>query len=802
MNSRQNPNMSFQQGHAAGRRKNRPSGSAGASPSLQSSSEVVDCTQKGTADIERDLQQALEHPDLLFRHRLLRHKVGDILQVKITGTQSTVSGMATLSLEKACGGGFAGQVYRCTLEHLELPAGQSIPGLEVGNHYAVKILIPPSRFSTWFRNTIYWLGFQGSFSAQVNAAACRTGLLMQKLIRRGAELRFGRNTAVNDPFASFWDPQLKAYGEITGWVEGRTWRLEADPDLAARRKWKTLDLNSTNSREYIATRRFMAEMVDLLHEMGAHEFARQYEWWTMKSQPNVMLRTDTTETEPEHQLCAIDFRAGLALLPFLPMSPRDLGLIPSGLFRRGALVQFDQHNLQTLDEFVARHGAAFEDLQPVLSELHRADSAYRRSVPNFIRHGWRLPWDKALRKDVMNGLIEGYQAFDLLDSAGAEKLRNGGLRFLLFYCLGVLPFLGTWLRRLLGNPPYRSHVRQSVLSWRYFRLAQKARIAYSVKEWLRRERVGVRHAHILLNHPLLYLIERMTLGFIPLPFLHRWLTEPTYVLARLKQFMNFARDFWLSAQTREEWFLGEIEQGRQEGMLTEAETAAIAVRAKEPFVVKYLKCVAFHFATIPVTQIVSVIIGGVVAGWMLAHGKSGEAAGASFVGILVLFQMIPISPGSICRGGFVLYLMIKERNWRDYLIACPLSFVKYIGYLAFPLQMTTTYPNLARFLAGHRVTKLAHYVPVFGEQGALLEHWLFDLCFNIPQALARWAQPRIGTILALWALVGTATTTFIFDHFQIRPWSGVEINLILGMVCVFFLPRFLFLPLMRRQVKP
>jgi len=39
-------------------------------------------------------------------------------------------------------------------------------------------------------------------------------------------------------------------------------------------------------------RRFMADMVSLMHDMGAAEFARQYEWWTMKSQPNAMKRTD------------------------------------------------------------------------------------------------------------------------------------------------------------------------------------------------------------------------------------------------------------------------------------------------------------------------------------------------------------------------------------------------------------------------------------------------------------------------------------------------------------------------------
>ena len=63
-------------------------------------------------------------------------------------------------------------------------------------------------------------------------------------------------------------------------------------------------------------------------------------------------------------------------------------------------------------------------------------------------------------------------------------------------------------------------------------------------------------------------------------------------------------------------------------------------------------------------------------------------------------QLLPISPGSITRGVFVLFLMIKERDIRNYYVAAPISFLHVIGYLAFPLQMVTHNPALARFLAG------------------------------------------------------------------------------------------------------
>ena len=51
--------------------------------------------------------------------------------------------------------------------------------------------------------------------------------------------------------------------------------------------------------------------------------------------------------DPADGLTAVDFRAGLALLPILPMSPGDIGLIWSGL-KRGSLVQFDRGDTDRL----------------------------------------------------------------------------------------------------------------------------------------------------------------------------------------------------------------------------------------------------------------------------------------------------------------------------------------------------------------------------------------------------------------------------------------------------------------------
>ena len=119
------------------------------------------------------------------------------------------------------------------------------------------------------------------------------------------------------------------------------------------------------------------------------------------------------------------------------------------------------------------------------------------------------------------------------------------------------------------------------------------------------------------------------------------------------------------------------------------------------------------------------------------------------LGIIALFQVTPISPGSLTRGLYVAYLVIRERNIKDYNIALVLGFFKYIGYLAFPIQMAYRYPALARFMARHWATSAVHIVPVFGENGALLEHGMFCLFYNWPLTLRRRMGKRAQMRAAL-----------------------------------------------------
>jgi hypothetical protein len=196
---------------------------------------------------------------------------------------------------------------------------------------------------------------------------------------------------------------------------------------------------------------------------------------------------------------------------------------------------------------------------------------------------------------------------------------------------------------------------------------------------------------------------------------------------------------YFDADMREEWLKDMVVQGKKKNMLSNDDVEEILEGIEEPFIQKYLKSVAVHVCTLPVTQVVSVTVALVY--WLMNRDVNPNAWAVG-VGIIAAFQVMPISPGSLCRGLYVVYMVIKDRDFKNYNIAVFLGFFKYVGYLAFPIQMTYRYPALSRFMAGHWATEGVHAVPVFGEGGALLEHWVYSLFYNWPLTIRRRMRRR------------------------------------------------------------
>lgn len=700
---------------------------------------------------------------------------GTELIYDVTGVPGPNKGKVCLIIEKFVGGGFAGQVYRVKVLDIEFEVGP-IEGLEVGGVLAIKILIPPSGFSRLFRNLLYLVGFQGPFQLQVNPAAARSGALWQKFIRRGAKIRFGDERSISDIYATFVDSELGSCGELSEWIDGRTWLLEVDDRLDLLKRWKkgrNVDAKSLGSPEYRAKREFMVEFVELLHNMGAHEFARQYEWSTCKSQPNCLKRKDTEES-PSEGLVAVDFRAGLALLPFLPMSPGDFKLIIQGLVR-GSLVQFDRGDVGKLEQFIEAHSNEFADMHQMLDELKADERVYRASVPDITHNHVRLFYSPHIWSTMLDSAVTGWKVRNLINEKCQEKLeRNKALTFV-FALIGILPFIGRFFRRIWGQTYWRQHYKGMVTSWKYLHRAFRAKVAEETISWHRSGRLNDERALKVARQVWPYLYH-FPLSVLPVG-LHRFLTDWQYAKERMAYILVRPVRLYFDAELREQWLNDMVREGKKNHLLGQEDAELILSQVKEPFVQKYLKSLAVHLCTLPVTQVVSVLVA-IMYVVMHPDMPRGQAY-AIGLGIIALFQVVPISPGSLVRGLYVVYLVIRERNFKDYNIAVFLGFFKYIGYLAFPIQMAYRYPALARFMAGHWATEAVHIVPVFGERGALLEHGVFCLFYNWPLTIRRRMRnraqmrtkmrPRYWHIV-LCAIVGSGI--FVFTDFAYIDKSG------------------------------
>jgi len=691
-----------------------------------------------SVEVCRQLEAGFHAAKLHRQMRISRYDAGTELTYDVSVFGRAETAKVHLVVEKFVGGGFAGQVYRVKVTGIE----GAIDGLETGKVYAIKILIPPSGFSRLFRNVLYWIGFQGPFQLQVNPAAARAGALWQKLIRRGAKIRFGDENAVVDIYGTFVDDKQGSCGELREWVEGRTWRLEVDDRLDLLKKWlrgRKVDesvIAGLGSQEYRAKRKFMSEFVGLLHDMGAYEFARQYEWSTCKSQPNALKRQGTDD-DPSGGLVAVDFRAGLALLPFLPMSPGDFKLIFKGLMR-GSLVQFDRGNISKLEAFVQAHGEEFAGMHEMLEDLKASEQIYRDSVPDITHNHFRLLYSKKLWSTMLDSAVTGWKVRNLVDEQHERKFRSSKVLTLLFFVIGLIPFLGRFVRRIWGRADRRKHYAAMLTNWDYFKRAVRGRIAEKVIVWHRAGRVDAEKAHKVAAGVWRFFCH-LPLSVLPAG-LHRVLTDRKYAKQRLAYYFVRPVRLYFNAALREQWLRDMMSEGQKKHMLSDEDAQVILSQINEPFIQKYLKSLAVHVCTLPVTQVVSVLLAVI---FVLTHPEMPRAqAWGIGLGIIALFQVVPISPGSLTRGLYVLYLVIKERNFKDYNIAVFLGFFKYVGYLAFPIQMTYHYPVLARFMAGHWATEAVHVVPVFGEGGALLEHWVFCLFYNWPLTIRRRMRKR------------------------------------------------------------
>jgi hypothetical protein len=717
-----------------------------------------------------ELAAAYGRQAVLRPMRAGRYEPGAVLEYEVRGVIPDGRSRARLEVERFVGGGYAGQVYKVRILSLDPAFDKAegrVAGLEPGRSYALKILVPASGMGRRIRNFFYGLGFQAPFSLQSLAAAGRSQALWQKFVRRAVRVELGAEEAVVDIHATLLDRRLGSYGEISEWVDGRMWRLEVDDDLDARRRWRPGDPETgIGSPEYRAKRGFMRRMVGLLRELGAEELARQYEWWSLKSQPNALKRR-ASDPDPRAGLTAVDFRAGMTLMPFLPQCPADLALIVRGI-RRGRLVQFDKGDIRKLEAYVSSRAAAFADLKDALEALKREDKAYRDSLVDITFHHVRL-FGARLRRTVMAGFRESWRVRNMTDDRASARLEKSGILSFFYLLMAFVPLatpallvfawpgavwwefplcasplLGPFVRRLAGRSDLRRHYGRALSNPAYLARAFRAHVAEALVKWVRAGRVSEPRALLIAQRPWRYLLH-LPLSILPAG-LHRFVTDRAVFKAGLSRIFIRPFKLYFDAEEREKWLRDMVASGERNGVLTAGEAAHITGQLKEPFIQKYLKSLAIHLLLMPTTHVVALIV---AFFYVRLHPELSWQQATLATGVIFgIFQIIPVSPGSLARGIYTSSLILREKNFKDYSIAFGLSFFKYIGYLAFPIQMAYRYPDLARFMAAHWATSAVHIVPVFGEKGAWLEHFVFDAFYNFPltvrRRIRRRAEARLG----------------------------------------------------------
>ena len=237
---------------------------------------------------------------------------------------------------------------------------------------------------------------------------------------------------------------------------------------------------------------------------------------------------------------------------------------------------------------------------------------------------------------------------------------------------------------------------------------------------------------------------------------------------------------YFNTHLREQWLRDIVRQGQKKHILADEDAEKILSQVGERYIQRYLVSLVVHIMTAPVTQIVSTLHAWI---WNVNHPEVTKPERVAFTLVIYgIYQIIPVSPGSLCRGLYTTCLAIYDRNFKDYNIALFLSYFKYVGYLAFPIQMSYHYPAMSRFMAAHWATEVVHIVPVFGERGALLEHWVYCAFYNWPLTIRR-RMKRIAEI-----------RTSIEPKYSHIDWYILAATLVFGITDFIYLRNNGFLP--------
>ncbi len=667
--------------------------------------------------------------------------LGEVIERDVQAIDGALLGRVRFVLASSPGGGYAGQVYRAAVQQ---------PG-PLPSQVALKVLRPRSRWKNFAREWLFELCFQTAFAPRLREEAVQSGLMWQALLRSAVGAEFTCLGAVAQPYGYFWDPGLASYVEVHEWVEGRQPRYEPDETLMA--GWFRRPRPAPDT-EMARKKRFMDALAGLCHRMGALGLARQYEWYTLVSQANVLtvdipgeevLTTasglDTAgdllaggNPSGRTTLVAVDCRPGLAIPFFLPISPAHARIILQGL-QRGVLVHYDEVDFSRLAAYLGAH-PDLERLRPLAKRLARVDAAYRAGLPDLWHTRTRLLRDAAFRGVVFRAAAQDWECSGLVSPGAAAGLANRPRKLMGLWLLARLPLIGPWLVRLLAHSGYRRHLRALLAQPVCRRAALACWRKRDLPTWLADERIPPARARRLEASLASYAAEKLLLAPMPVG-LHRFLVDPAARRAWLRRGLLQPLGLLFSQPARLRWLESILAEQRERGVIPPDKARALLGQLNEPRLHSFIRDLGLAAGLDVFSRLV-----------YLALGLYGLSSGDFLP--LGLAALAPVSPSGVVRFLYVLARLVIELPGillrRDpghapgrlllarlaALLAAPW---RWFGNLFPLLEISAVYTRLAFVLTEYYAMRTADLVPIYGGSGKLLEYWVFQICFNLPLSL-------------------------------------------------------------------
>ncbi|MDO8589080.1 MAG: hypothetical protein Q7T82_18790 [Armatimonadota bacterium] len=728
---------------------------------------------------------------------------GDTVAARITDIDGSHHD-AEFEIERYCGGGFAGQVYRARC--VQCDDGWLAPG-EV---FALKFFSPRSGMRRRFRDFLYLLAFQSPFPHQFNEAAVRTGLYLTRLLRWASRVEFGSDAPINDCLGAFWDEHIGSFAEIDEWVEGRVTDPDVDSEILIRRSRNKRiskamsegessvyrERHSERSEESAFSgahgigpllepnteiahkKKFMAALVRLCGELGIDDLARQVYWWTGMSQANVLTRNSGSE---QREFVWVDRRPGL---PGFLLSIGDFPLLLKAI-RRGSIPPFDRINFKKLRMWAKAPDR--EAWESTVDELKAEDDLYRSQQIDLIGNNVRLLTSKRLRSSIADSIINYWRLAGRVDDKTAGKLR--GVRMLPHLLLSCIPLIGARLQKLFGNADYRAHVKRFLVDGRYRWEYYDRRRKVDLSMWLRDGRVSEKRAERVLDSLPAYFRDRVcsfwVIGFpffVALPKIlslsswpvWAWLviyvaaaslvtlpptwqmffTDLRHALGTLGRGFGHAAGYVFNVAHRRkvnvDWVHERTKEDIRHGYLSEVESETFRAIAGSDSMQQYVTGIMVTLALQPASEIVLLSLAAVLGAHWLRDVTSFHAlwrvlwqqmGHLGWWALPIVALFCAISPAGILRFTYCLVQWLRNRHV-PYGTATSLALWRAIGDLAFMVQIARTHPQFSRYLLTSSICRLSGVVPVFGERGGLLNIWAATVFLSWPASFKAWRHER------------------------------------------------------------